>query len=82
MERRRGTMRRSRVSVSFVATDEQVETFESFVDNDLGGASLSFYFRHPRRETQVRARILGDEVTVEPWAFRNGQVAFMMMVTS
>ncbi len=58
--RRRSTVQLSTATFAFVLTAAQVETFESFVKDELAGGVLSFTIVHPRRDTLVTAQFSGD----------------------
>lgn len=59
IERPKGTVSLVDISARMLMTDEQVETFEGFIFNDLGQATGDFLFTHPRRKMQVRGRVKG-----------------------
>lgn len=47
----------STLAVSYLLTDVQVATLETFVKNTIKGTAR-FYYTHPRTETQVECRIV------------------------
>lgn len=59
IERPRGTVALTDISMTMVMSDEQLETFEDFVFTDLAQATADFMVTHPRRRVQVRVRIKG-----------------------
>lgn len=48
------------ITVSYFMSDAQVAIFEDFVENTLRGVSR-FYVMHPRKKTQVEARIVAQQ---------------------
>lgn len=81
IDRPRGTLRMSEVSCSTVMSLAQVETFETFVFEDIAQATLPFLITHPRRDIQVTAKIVGDppyrlaEIGPDNWS-----VSFQLLV--
>jgi hypothetical protein len=59
IERPKGTVRLTDLTLSTIMTDDQVRTFDSFVFNDLAQATSSFFWLHPRRQEQVKVRFKG-----------------------
>ncbi|MCI5078737.1 hypothetical protein [Oricola sp.] len=60
IESRRGTVKISRDNWVLHCTAEQVEVFEEFVEIDLQSAVEPFLITHPRRDEQVRVRLVGE----------------------
>ena len=54
--RRRFTASIDKFSVSWVMTESQVSTLETFFEDTIGGGALSFDWTHPRKDTTVSAR--------------------------
>jgi hypothetical protein len=82
IERPKGTIRLSEVSMTFRMTKEQVATFEDFVFTDLAQATADFMFTHPRKHEQVRMRMTGGDRPYQvSWAAPGKyQVAFTALV--
>jgi hypothetical protein len=79
--RRRGTVKISKMPVQMAMTKQQAQTFEAFVDDEIGGGSLPFYFQHPRKERQITAWIEGDEPYQFEWiSFDFIRVSFTLRV--
>jgi len=57
-QRRRVSKKIVNLSATVLMTTEQVEIFESFFDNDIGGGSLEFLFMSPRTQTEGTYRFL------------------------
>ena len=61
IDRPRGTMRLSKMTVAAIMTDDQVSLFEDFVFTELGQATQPFNVTHPRTGEMIKVRMLGDQ---------------------
>jgi hypothetical protein len=82
IERPRGTVRLSEVTLEFIMDRQQVETFEDFVFTELGQATRDFMFQHPRTYRQVRARMTGGDnpYRLQQMTPRKFRVSFSVLV--
>lgn len=83
IQRRKGTVKLSSISINMVMTSAQVEQFEAFHDDTLSGGALPFLFSHPRTENQITAWIPGDEpFQVNSISPSHWTVSFVLLVQS
>lgn len=82
IERPRGTIRLSEVSMTFRMTKVQVETFEDFVFSTIDQATADFMMPHPRKHDPVRVRMTGGDrpYQIQPMAPGKYQVSFSVLV--
>ena len=81
IDRPRGTMRLSKMTLRYRMTKEQLERFEDFVFTDLAQGTQPFLMQHPRRKEQVKVRMLGDDPYEIGWVnSQNFDVSFQVMV--
>lgn len=79
--RRKGTVKRSMMTLTFKLTTSQMSQLEAFIDDECGGGTLPFLMRDPVGRQQVTAHIVGEEYE----RTRNGSgwlYSFPVMVVS
>lgn len=81
IERPKGTIRLGSVDMALHMTEEQLATFEDFVFNEIDQGSQPFYITHPRKLSQVKVKIVGDEpYKLDRMAPGNWRVSFSLLV--
>ena len=62
--RRRATAGPTRITATYRLTGDQLDDFDTFVDDDLANRTLAFDWPHPRSGTSVSVRIVAVPVVV------------------
>lgn len=79
IQRRRSSVKTFSASGSFVMTQTQVNTFETFFQDDLEDGSLSFDWDHPETDAATSWRVLSYDVSDIGADKRRVQVEFIQM---
>lgn len=81
IQRRKGTVKLSRLAINMRMTEAQTAQFEAFVDDDLGGGALPFLFNHPRTGQQVLAWFDRDDAyRIARFSIGHRLVAFTLLI--